>query len=377
MQRQEISDLIRKYNAGTASEYEKGLVETWYMQFEQKEFKDLSHEEREEDLAKIWDKLPVRNQNIKRIEVWYRVAAAAVILVFISFGIYFAYHTSSGQQEEIQKIAKVTSPGSNKAILILNNGKQLVLTDAGKGQLTVQGNTAVTKTAEGEVVYKPGLGGRATDNTGYNTMVTPAGGTYSLTLADGTKVTLDAASSIRYPVAFTGNERRVEITGQAYFEVAHNKAKPFRVTTVGQTVEVLGTHFNIDAYADEASVKTTLLEGSVKVSKGGRIAFLTPGQRSVILPNSAAIKVEDADTETAIAWKDGIFKFKRADLQTVMQQFARWYNIEVVYDGKIPQVAITGKVLRNENAGRVLEILDKLGIKFKLDDKKIRILQNE
>jgi len=376
MQRQEMLDLIKRYNAGTCSDDEHSLIEDWYLQFEHKELKDLSYEEREADLNKIWSALPIHRTKTRQINLWYRMAAAAVILLFLSVGIYLLSDSSRGQQQVIQTIARTLSPGGNKAVLTLSNGKQVVLTGALNGQLAKQNNMAITKTAEGAVVYNED----PLDSSGskgmlvYNTMTTPMGGTYALTLSDGTRVTLDAASSIRYPVLFNGAERKVEITGQAYFEVAHNKLKPFRVTTNGQTVEVLGTHFNINAYADEGSTKTTLLEGSVKVSKAGLVALLKLGQQSAILSNDAAITVKEADTETAVAWKDGLFRFKRADLQTVMRQFARWYNVEVAYDGKIPQVAITGKVQRKANAAQVLQILNKLDIKFKMEGNKITIL---
>jgi transmembrane sensor len=376
MQRQEILDLIKRYNAGTCSDDERSLIEDWYLKFEQKGLKDLPYEEREADLNKIWNALPIHRTKTRQINLWYRMAAAAVILLFLSVGIYLVSDSSRKQQQVIQTIARTLTPGGNKAVLTLSNGKQVVLTGALNGQLAKQNNTAITKTAEGAVVYNE----NPLDSSGskgmlvYNTMTTPMGGTYALTLSDGTRVTLDAASSIRYPVVFNGAERKVEITGQAYFEVAHNKLKPFRVTTNGQTVEVLGTHFNINAYADEGSTKTTLLEGSVKVSKAGLAALLKPGQQSTTLSNDATIAVKEADTETAVAWKDGLFRFKRADLQTVMRQFARWYNVEVVYDGKIPHVAITGKVQRKASAFQVLQTLNKLDIKFKMEGKKITIL---
>jgi transmembrane sensor len=379
MQRLEVIDLIKKYNADACSEEEKALVESWYLQFEQKELADLSDEERIADLDKIWNALPVHHQKIRQMGLWYRVAAAAIILVFLSVGVYIvSQQIDKRQQQTALNLSRSITPGGNSAILTLNNGQQIALTGAQNGQLATQGNTAVTKTADGHVAYDPKQAVahvNSSQNLVYNTMTTPTGGTYNLTLSDGTKVSLDAASSIRYPVDFNGNERRVEITGQAYLEVAHNKLKPFRVTSNGQTVEVLGTHFNINAYTDEGSTKTTLLEGRVKVSKAGKVAFLQPGQQSVVLTGDANIDVNDADIETTMAWKTGIFRFKRADLQTVMRQFSRWYNVQVFYEGNVPDAAITGKVQRNANASHVLEILNKLGIKFKIEGRKITILQ--
>jgi transmembrane sensor len=377
MQKQEIRELIKKYNAGTCTSYEKELVESWYMQFEPAGIKDLSEEERSADLDAIWNSLPIHQPTIRRMAIMYRTTAAAAILVFLSIGIYYFTHRGPDQQKVIATIARTLKPGGNKAILTLSDGKQIVLTDAAKGQLASQSNATIEKTAEGNIVYNQAATALGVNGAlAYNSMSTPQGGTYELTLSDGTKVTLDAASSIRYPVVFGSTERRVEITGQAYFEVAHNKMKPFRVSSKGQTVEVLGTHFNINAYSNEEATKTTLLEGSVKVFNNQQTALLKPGQQSAIMNGNTAIKVNNADIETAVAWKNGLFRFKRADLQTVMRQFSRWYNVEVVYEGAVPNAAITGKVLRTANAEQVLKIINSLGIKFKTDGKKIVISKN-
>jgi ferric-dicitrate binding protein FerR (iron transport regulator) len=377
MTHQQIISLIKKYNAGNASANEKALIEDWYLQFEQKNVPQLSIDERQHDLDHIWKKLPVNRAKVKRISTWYRVAAAAMLLAFISVGIYLAKYQEVNQNKIINEISRIAKPGGNKAILFLSNGQQVVLTDAQNGQVAQQGNATISKTADGKVVYNTRP---AADHVvqAQNTIATPAGGTYELTLSDGTKVTLDANSSLRYPVAFNGANRNVELTGQAYFEVAHNQAKPFKVTSSGQTVEVLGTHFNINAYKNERSITTTLLEGRVKISNVSNNAMLKPGQRSVVLPGNGTspISVSNADLETTMAWKNGIFRFKRASLQTVMRQFARWYDVEVAYEGDVPDVAITGKVQRTANASQVLTILNKLGIKFKAEGRKLTILRS-
>lgn len=376
MQREDIFNLLKKYNAGFASEEEKDLVETWYLQFEQKDFKELSTAQREADLDMIWNKLPVPQPAKKHLALWYRIAAAAAVLIFLSVGIYYISYREPDQQQVLQTIAQMAKPGGNKAVLTLSNGKQIVLTDAKNGTLAMQGASEIQKTEDGKVVYNA-VSVDAKNELSYNTISTPAGGMYELVLADGTMVTLDAASSIRYPVAFKGNERRVVVTGQVYFQVAHNKSKPFRVTSNGQTVEVLGTRFNINAYTEEGATRTSLIEGSVKISKAGNTAILKPGEQSAISLNSSEINVWPADLETALAWKAGMFSFQHADLPTVMRQFARWYNVEVVYAGDIPPVSITGKVFRTANATQVLEILVKLGIKFNVEGKKIIVLPNK
>lgn len=305
--------------------------------------------------------------------LWPRIVAAATILICMGTTFYF-YRTN--QQQADQPIAQHDfKPGGNKAILTLGGGKQILLTGARNGQLAMQGNTAITKTADGEIIYDNKKAGKS-EATVYNSMSTPLGGQYHLVLADGTGVWLNAASSIKYPTAFNGKDRQVQITGEAYFEVAHNAAKPFKVIAKGQTVEVLGTHFNVNAYSNEGKTVTTLIEGSVKLSSPRHATLLKPGQQGTIVNGYENIAVKDADTETTMAWKNGLFSFKRANLEMVMRQFARWYNVEVIYEGAVPDVAITGKVSRTANANQVLKIVESLGIKFKMEGKKIVILKD-
>ncbi|MES2827370.1 MAG: FecR family protein [Bacteroidota bacterium] len=373
MQRQEIKDLIKKYNSGGCSEEEKSLLETWYLQFEYPELKDLSERERTADLTHIWNSLPINKNKVFQFKPLYRVAAMLFICLFVGLYIYNK-NKESNQEQIIQTIAQNLKSGGTKAILTLSSGKQIVLSDSSDGELASQQGASISKTSHGTIKYLP-------ENTSakqlvYNVMETPAGGTYEITLSDGTKVTLDASSSIKYPVNFLGNERNVAVTGQAYFKVSHNAKKPFRVTTKGQTIEVLGTEFNINGYTDDTNLTTTLINGSIKITNQGQIAFLKPGQQSIIKQGSSAVNLDLADLETSISWKNGIFKFKRASLQTVMQQFARWYDVEIVYEGSIPNYAITGKVSRNANASQVLQIVSKLGVKFKKEGKKIVILGN-
>lgn len=321
------------------------------------------------------DKQPV-HRKAKLIRLT-RYVAAAMVLIAVSVGLIFFVKRlqAPDEQQAIHSMAAKLKPGSNKATLTLANGQQVILDSASNGRLANQHNVVINKTAAGKIAYL-GVSGNYSGKAEYNTLSTPFGGTYSLTLADGTRVMLDAGSSIRYPVAFTGSERRVEVTGQAYFEVTHDKTKPFRVVSGTQTVEVLGTHFNINAYGDEGAMRTTLLEGKVKVSESGYTALLAPGQQAVVTTASETIKVNNTDVALAVAWKNDLFSFQRADLQTVMRQFARWYNVQVAYQGDIPKVAITGKVLRSANAGQILQILSNLGIHFKMEDRKIVIINN-
>ncbi|HEY0272532.1 MAG TPA: FecR domain-containing protein [Chitinophaga sp.] len=382
MQRQDIPELLKRYNAGICTAEERDLVESWYMQYEAEGLAPLSNAERAADLARIGRSLPVPQGKVRPLMPLYRIAAGIAALVLLSIGIYTLLHRPADPQQAltqaIREIDHIAVPGGQKAVLVLGTGQQINLDDTSNGMLAVQHNVGVYSTGNGQLVYQPGAKNAAAPagRAPYNSVVTREGGEYDLVLIDGTKVKLDAASSIRYPVAFDGGERKVEVTGQAYFEVAHNPAKPFRVVVNGQTIEVLGTHFNVNAYANEGVTNTTLLEGRVKVTKGSRVAFLQPGQVSSSDNNSQDIQVSAADTATVMAWKEGFFSFRRAGLQTVMRQFERWYNVPVIYEGKVPDVAITGKVYRNESASHLLMILRDLGVRFKLDGQRIIILND-
>jgi transmembrane sensor len=262
-------------------------------------------------------------------------------------------------------------PGGNKATLTLAGGKTITLDNAGNGNIATQGNTEIIKTADGQLAYNSRS---ASAEVYFNTVSTPKGGQYQLTLADGTKIWMNAASALRFPTAFTGTERLVELDGEAYFEVAKNAQTPFIIKTKsGTTVQVLGTHFNIMAYRDEQDTKTTLLEGSVKVAFGQTEATLKPGQQAISpTERSTAIVVnKHANIEEAIAWKNGVFQFNDADLKMVMRQIARWYDVEISYEGNIPEKVFTGSMARNLNASELLSGIEFIGVKFRIDGKKI------
>lgn len=205
----------------------------------------------------------------------------------------------------------------------------------------------------------------------YNTLTTGRGGEYSLTLSDGTKLRLNAASSVRFPVAFTGKQRNVEITGEVYFEVANNKEKPFSVKAGKGIIEVLGTHFNVNAYDDEPVIKTTLLEGSVKVKLGTSSALLKPNEQAIVKNNNSKINVYPADGQAAIAWKSGYFKLTNSTIPDIMRQIARWYDIEIKYSGSVPEGTISGEVPRSLNLSEVLKVLELSGVHSKLEGKNI------
>ncbi|TSJ36422.1 DUF4974 domain-containing protein [Mucilaginibacter corticis] len=314
-------------------------------------------------------RLEQRIKPVKIIRLWPKIVAAASILVLFSAGGYFIYHKSTSVTNS-EAAAVNIGPGKNKAILILANGRQIILSAAGSGNIARQGNMTISKVAAGAIAYNGAGAGK--DTPAYNTIVTPRGGQYRLTLADGTMVWLNALSSLKYPANFTGRDRTVELSGEGYFEVAHNKAMPFRVKTPGQIVEVLGTHFDINAYQNESATKTTLLAGSVKITHDQTEKLLAPGEQASV--NARSFDIVKKNTEEAVAWKNGYFRFIDTPLPIILRQFERWYNITVVYDGPVSDQYFSGKITRSADLSRVLKILEQGGIRYELKDRQLTIL---
>jgi ferric-dicitrate binding protein FerR (iron transport regulator) len=259
--------------------------------------------------------------------------------------------------------------------LTLSNRSDINLENVSNGTITKEGDTKISKLNDGQLVYNT-LEEKPTQVL-YNTVTTPRGGQYQLLLADGSKVWLNSASSIRFPVSFTGDARRVEVSGEAYFEVAKNASMPFKVDVAGKNeIEVLGTHFNINSYVDEGSIKTTLLEGSVKVTslKTQESKLITPGQQAQVNTNGQIAINKKADLDKVMAWKNGYFNFDGADTRTVMQLLSRWYDVDVVYEGAIPQREWGGDIEKNLNLSQVLKILEKNNVHSKLEGRKLLVL---
>jgi hypothetical protein len=295
---------------------------------------------------------------------WF--SAAAAVVMFFLLGATVLFYVLRPQKEKLiagaEKVQPVKDiqPGKNSAVLTLSNGTQILLDSAANGTLAQQGNMKVLK-INGRISYTTGAANK-NEKPVYNTIATTRGNEYQLILADGTKAWLNASSSIHFPAAFTGKERRVEITGEVYFEVAHDRSKPFKVefsNTAGRKgeVEVLGTHFDVNAYPDENAIKTTLLEGSVKVRQSDKIQMLSPGQEAIISSDKITIK-RDVDVAQVIAWKDGYFLFNNTDIQTIMRQVARWYDVEVKYQGKITEDGFSGKISREVPLSKFLKVLE-------------------
>ncbi|HTE10766.1 MAG TPA: FecR domain-containing protein [Chitinophagaceae bacterium] len=263
--------------------------------------------------------------------------AAAIIVILVSAGTYFYLNNKTGKTftvahaETAPTGKKEIMPGSNKATLLLADNSEILLDDEKNGEVTRQGSSKLIK-INGKLAYNSSS--LNSNEVLYNTISTPRGGQYQVELADGTLVWLNAASSLHFPTAFAGKERRVEITGEAYFEVAKNKDKPFIVVVNGAEIQVFGTHFNVMAYNDESELTTTLLEGSVKFVSGTATSMLEPGQQSQLSKSGQLRLVSNVDLNAVVAWKNGLFHFENADIETVMKQLSRWYDIDLVYQDK-------------------------------------------
>ncbi|EOR96293.1 putative anti-sigma factor [Arcticibacter svalbardensis MN12-7] len=298
---------------------------------------------------------------------WVKYSAAALILFTLGASL-LIYNKESSSVKIKKEVAIVVTPGGNVATLTLADGSTIKLNEERSGKLGVQGNAAIVKKGSGELVYQ--TIDKLNSTPTYNTLSTPRGGQYKITLPDGSRAWLNAASSIEYPTAFNTNERRVKINGEVYFEVMPNKSKPFIVSTEGQDIQVLGTHFNVNAYKDEEVIRTTLIEGSVKITlPSNRFSILIPGQQSVVVPGTDHITLNKADTEAASGWKDGNIYFNNTDLKGVLRQLARWYDVDIDPSG-IPERKLNGIISRDVNLSVVLHAIEKTSdLRLKIEKK--------
>lgn len=318
------------------------------------------------------------------IRAWYQVGVAASILAMLSIGLFFYTNRTIDKSVALLKSKtinekSVIKPGGDKAVLTLSDGSKIILEDAKKGLLANQAGVSIQKTADGELLYSFAKNVNSVSETLpqeviYNKIETPFGGKYQINLPDGSKVWLNSASTLRFPALFSGNTREVELNGEAYFDVAKNPNKPFKVITKDQIVEVLGTQFNINSYSDEETFKTTLIEGSVKIIYKDKVVLLSPGQQ--FQPSMKSSKVIEADTEEVTAWKNGYFLFKDEDIQSIMRKVSRWYNVEVNYSGNIPDVGFGGNISRSKDINEVLNVLQLTNaVHFKVEGRRITVMR--
>jgi ferric-dicitrate binding protein FerR (iron transport regulator) len=324
---------------------------------------------------------------VRRMFTTMRVAAAAVLLLCISAGAWYFFFkkpaASTVQRDEPAHIINDLPPGTNNAVLVLADGSRINLDSTANGNLARQGEVTISK-RDGMVVYDNRQ--QAIDNTQkaipYNTISTARGNQYQLLLPDGSKVWLNAESSVRFPVAFHGKERRVEITGEVFFDVVHNSKMPFAVVANGVEVQDLGTQFNVNAYKNEEGVKTTVVEGKVNIQlaignkqktiDNRQSAILVPGQQAQVNDRGAIKVIKDADVDAAVAWKNGQFMFAGNSIQSVMRQLERWYDIEVSYAPNVSTEEYIGTITRFSNISAVLNMLERTGtVRFELKGKKV------
>jgi hypothetical protein len=308
------------------------------------------------------------------IKIWYRYAAAASIILFLTVGGYFLTRRDTTEQTTKQSAVKEVQRG-NKAILTLANGKKIDLSNAKSGDLIKENGLKIYKDKQGRLTYvvQPG-DNNATQPISYNTTETPKGGQWHLILADGTNVWLNAASSIHYPTRFTGKERNVELSGEAYFEVAKNKDMPFIVKTNSTTIRVLGTHFNVNAY-ENADTRTTLLEGGIQTSNSSSTVLLKPGQQAITKSSASKIQLMNVNATESVAWKNGYFVFRNDNIVSIMDQLIRWYDIDVSYKGDVTQKRFDGTYSNSKDILELLNALEQTGtIHFKIEGRRVTVM---
>jgi transmembrane sensor len=370
----EDREFMKVVNDGEYEEFLKDLMDEYLASHKGSEGME------EDQKAKILNRIfqygnrDLQEKSKKPMVLRLRPMLAAAVLFLVASIAAVIFYNQGSHEVSYSKYQGKLMPGGNKATLTLASGQQISLPEIHIGDVVSQAGVSITKTKDGQVIYKLGqdqsLGSDPKNKTQYNTISTPAGGQYQLVLSDGTRVWLNSSSSLKYPISHFGlGERRVELHGEAYFEVAKLKSGsvhiPFIVESKGQDVQVLGTHFNVKSYDEEDLTTTTLLEGRVRVSRPHAFQeILEPGQQAQV---NQFIKVLNVDTSTAVAWKNGLFKFEDASIQSVMEQFSRWYDVDVAYEGTAPHHKFTGEIYRNMDAAKAFKLLSYADIKFRIE----------
>lgn len=393
MNENEYLSLCEKYLKGTCTPEEEILLKEFqetHLLSDQPWVSETMGDERMVT-KEIFDRLQrsiqhSREAKIVRLRPRLRTAAAAVAaFMFIGVSAYLLSHRSAPGNSRVNirqqagVLKKRIVPGSNKAILTLADGSEIDLNSTKNGIVTVQGKTNITKSGDGILVYNsPDKKMHAGILPHDNTLTIPRGGRYKIVLPDGSSVWLNSSSTLTFPTTFTGDQRLVHLTGEAYFEVAKNKKMPFKVLLKDNTqVEVLGTHFNVKAYEDERNIKTTLLEGSVKLSSGSGKRMLVPGQQGVVdLKADKSISVREADVDEAVSWKNGNFMFVNEDITSIMRKISRWYNVDIVYRDDVSDKTFTGTISQFSDVTDVLRIIQLTKVvHFKIEERRIIVMQ--
>lgn len=380
MDQQQIITLLRKYAAGTLTADEHAAFMQWLEQANAEEFHAMLDQSGVEEehlpqmpfsaIQRLEQRLDAASApRIHRFH-WKPWAAAAAVLCLLVAGYY--WYNPPQNDAVLADVTHDVPPGSNKATLTLGDGSVISLDDVSSGTLGHQGNTAVIKKDSGLLAYHSDITDKSIVQ--YNTLTTPRGGQYRVVLPDGSEVWLNASSSLYYPTTFKGKEREVVLKGEAYFEIAKVNGQPFRLKVDDMSILVLGTHFNVNAYPDEKKISTTLLEGAVKLEKGSQAVTIKPGQEGSIDRDGGDFSISTANTELATAWKKGLFYFEHADIATITRQIARWYDVDIVFQGKMPTRRFMGVMSRNASLSVVLKILEGTDVHFRQEGRKLIVM---
>ncbi|MEJ2879944.1 FecR family protein [Pedobacter sp. GR22-6] len=378
MEKKDIKDILEQLPAESHNEQELRMAKLWLFQLNNKKRALVSESELDRSKSEVWQRLEARLvSGSPKVKLWPRIVTVAAAVALMVLGLYFFNYNRKTANNPADLIAQDIAPGKVGATLTLASGKQIRLTDAANGELANEAGITITKTADGQLVYE--IAGSDTNPNNVNTLSTAKGETYQVRLPDGSMVELNAASKIKYPTSFAKlKNRSITLSGEAYFQVAKDKKHPFIVTTDNQEVTVLGTEFNIKAYDDDANIKTTLLEGSVKVStvdnSNSYPRTLVPGQQSTY-SSSEGISIKEVDTEEAVAWRNGFFIFDNENMETAMRKISRWYNVEIIFEQQeLKKEIFGGSVSRSENITQLLRALSKAAkVNMKVEGKSIII----
>ncbi|TKC06074.1 FecR family protein [Pedobacter frigoris] len=380
MKKSTLKELLIKRRDGTITSEERLLLETWYNHYADQAVPFENTSRYLTDMQAL-DQAFATKEKSKSVKLWPRLVAAAVIILIAGAGLFY-YDLKTKEINNQVVVTNDIPPGALSATLTLASGKKIRLSDEANVELANEAGISISKTADGQLIYELKEGAGSSDKI--NTLSTEKGETYILTLPDKSKVWLNAASKLTYSASLLKNGKRsIKLEGEAYFEIAKDRAHPFVVESKGQEVEVLGTHFNINSYSDEGATKTTLLEGSVRVSSPAKRASRTggntdkvtlkPGQQAS--NNGTALQVGEADIESVTDWKNGDFFLNRVDFRTAMRKIARWYDVELIYDSSIPDdIQSSGYISRGKKLSSVLKLIERSGqVKFRVQGRKVYI----
>ncbi|KRT15887.1 hypothetical protein ASU31_12965 [Pedobacter ginsenosidimutans] len=373
-----LQELSHRWLKGTLTKAEQQEFDEWFNEQNQIPIEMPSDiaKNREEHEQAILNRIKYATgiaRQPKVVSLWPRIAIAATVASIIFGAVLFYFNSDTKNTTDQIAYSNDVKPGVQGATLTLADGKKISINDAVAGNIALQSGVKISKTIDGQIIYE--VTDQNSETSDYNTLTTSRGEQTQVRLPDGSLVFLNSASSLKYPTSFVGAKfRRVTLTGEGYFEISKDKVHPFLVQSNGQEVEVLGTHFNINAYKDEKAVRTTLLEGAVKITPmpGNRTksSILKPGQQSALDENG--IQVTEVDLEEAMAWQKGYFSFYDEDISAVMRKVSRWYNIEVEYQGQLPDVGFNARIDKYSDIKEVLKILQKSkAVHFKLEGRKV------